>query len=97
MPEGKTLADALTVSTATGADNISDENRGERKAANTAMEGAQMADSSYEEYLLPGEYREIKMTIQWGPSANDNDFNVAGGLSVDLGINVLATQYTYEK
>lgn len=36
------------------------------------------------------------MTIQWVPSANDNDFNVAGGLSVDLGINVLATQYTYE-
>jgi len=96
-PDGKTLADALTVSTATGEDNISDENRGERKAANTALEGAQMADFSYEEYLLPGEYREIKMTIQWVPSANDNDFNVAGGLSVDLGINVLATQYTYEK
>ena len=96
-PEGKTLADALTVSTATGEDNISDENRGERKAANTALEGARMADFSHEEYLLPGEYREIKMTIQWVPSANDNDFNVAGGLSVDLGINVLATQYTYEK
>ena len=96
-PAGKTLADALTVSTATGEDNISDENRGERKTANTAFEGTQLADFSHEEYLLPGEYREIKMTIQWIPSANDNDFNVAGGLSVDLGINVLATQYTYEK
>ncbi len=96
-PAGKTLADALTVSTATGEDNISDENRGERKTANTAFEGTQLADFSHEEYLLPGEYREIKMTIQWVPSANDNDFNVAGGLSVDLGINVLATQYTYEK
>ncbi|MDO4372872.1 MAG: SipW-dependent-type signal peptide-containing protein [Clostridia bacterium] len=95
-PAGKTLADALTVSTATGEDNF-DENRGERKAANTAFEGTQLADFSHEEYLLPGEYREIKMTIQWVPSANDNDFNVAGGLSVDLGINVLATQYTYEK
>ena len=94
-PAGKTLADALTVSTATGEDNF-DENRGERKAANTAFEGTQLADFSHEEYLLPGEYREIKMTIQWIPSANDNDFNVAGGLSVDLGINVLATQYTYE-
>lgn len=96
-PAGKTLADALTVSTATGEDNISNENRGERKTANTAFEGTQLADFSHEEYLLPGEYREIKMTIQWIPSANDNDFNVAGGLSVDLGINVLATQYTYEK
>ncbi len=96
-PVGKTLADALTVSTATGGDNISDENRGERKTANTAFEGTQLADFSHDEYLLPGEYREIKMTIQWIPSANDNDFNVAGGLSVDLGINVLATQYTYEK
>ena len=96
-PAGKTLADALTVSTATGEDNISDENRGERKTANTAFEGTQLADFSHEEYLLPGEYREIKMTIHWVPSANDNDFNVAGGLSVDLGINVLATQYTYEK
>ena len=95
-PAGKTLADALTVSTATGEDNF-DENRGERKAANTAFEGTQLADFSHAEYLLPGEYREIKMTIQWVPSANDNDFNVAGGLSVDLGINVLATQYTYEK
>ena len=95
-PAGKTLADALTVSTATGEDNF-DENRGERKAANTAFEGTQLADFSHAEYLLPGEYREIKMTIQWIPSANDNDFNVAGGLSVDLGINVLATQYTYEK
>ena len=96
-PAGKTLADALTVSTATGGDNISNENRGERKTANTAFEGTQLADFSHEEYLLPGEYREIKMTIQWVSSANDNDFNVAGGLSVDLGINVLATQYTYEK
>ena len=96
-PAGKTLADALTVSTATGEDNISDENRGERKTANTAFEGTQLADFSHEEYLLPGEYREIKMTIHWVPSANDNDFNVAGGLSVDLGINVLAMQYTYEK
>ena len=96
-PAGKTLADALTVSTATGEDNISNENRGERKTANTAFEGTQLADFSHDEYLLPGEYREIKMTIQWIPSANDNDFNVAGGLSVDLGINVLATQYTYEK
>ena len=95
-PVGKTLADALTVSTATGGDNISDENRGKRKTANTAFEGTQLADFSHEEYLLPGEYREIKMTIQWVSSANDNDFNVAGGLSVDLGINVLATQYTYE-
>ena len=95
-PADKTLADALTVSTATGEDNF-DENRGERKAANTAFEGTQLADFSHAEYLLPGEYREIKMTIQWVPSANDNDFNVAGGLSVDLGINVLATQYTYEK
>ncbi len=95
-PAGKTLADALTVSTATGEDNISNENRGERKTANTAFKGTQLADFSHEEYLLPGEYREIKMTIQWVSSANDNDFNVAGGLSVDLGINVLATQYTYE-
>lgn len=39
----------------------------------------------------------IKVTIMWTPSANDNTYNVAGGLTINLGISVVATQMTYEK
>lgn len=46
------------------------------------------------------------VVIYWEPTANDNDFNVNNGkkadngedyLHIDLGINILATQYTYEE
>lgn len=57
---------------------------------------APMKDVKYEEYLLPGEARTVYTLIKWNPTANDNEFNVVGGLSIDLGIKVVATQYTYE-
>lgn len=56
-----------------------------------------MENSQFEEYLLPGESRVLYVCIAWEPTANDNDYNVKNGLKIDLGVNVLATQYTYEK
>lgn len=57
---------------------------------------APMKNAKYEEYLLPGESRTVYTCVVWEPTDHDNDFNVKDGLSIDLGINVLATQYTYE-
>ncbi len=47
--------------------------------------------------LLPGETVDYFVAIDWIPSDRDNEFNVEGGLSIDLGITLLATQFTYEK
>lgn len=48
-------------------------------------------------YLLPGDEIKLQVYIKWEPTDHDNDYNVEGGLSIDLGVNVFATQYTYEK
>ena len=38
------------------------------------------------------------VAIYWEPTDHDNDYNVPGGaLSVDLGVNLVATQYTLEE
>ena len=58
---------------------------------------APMQNVTFEEYLLPGESRVLYTCIEWLPTDNDNDFNVEDGLKIDLGISVMATQYTYEK
>lgn len=79
---GKTLADALSATILEG-DDISC--------------SAGLTDLVYEGVLLPGASREFTVGLVWIPTENDNDFNVVGGLSIDLGIHVVATQYTYEK
>lgn len=98
---GKSLADVLQVQNiAIGIENGA---LAERETyvdmtgsadANTGF--APMKDAKYEEYLLPGEARTVYTAIKWNPTENDDDFNVTGGLSIDLGITVVATQYTYE-
>lgn len=56
-----------------------------------------LSDITYEGILESStDIDTIKVKIFWPESDNDNEFNVAGGLKIDLGISVLATQYTYE-
>lgn len=47
--------------------------------------------------LLAGESVDYYVAISWKPSAIDNDYNVAGGLSMVLAIDLVATQTTVEK
>ena len=42
--------------------------------------------------LSAGESYEFVASISWSQSANDNEFNVVGGLSIDLGVTLVATQ-----
>ena len=46
--------------------------------------------------LLPGETADFNVAIDWVPSENDNDYNVVGGLQVDLAVDLLATQMSAE-
>lgn len=55
-----------------------------------------LASASFDGTLTAGETNELTIAIRWPQGANDNDFNVAGGLSIELGIAVVATQQTYE-
>ena len=80
-PSGKTLADVLTATIETPDGQTS-------KAA--------LANFTYDSTLVAGASEEFTVTIAWEQSANDNEFNVKGGLSIDLGVKVFATQYTFE-
>lgn len=56
-----------------------------------------LSDFTYDGVLLASNDTDtIEITISWPESDNDNEFNVAGGLKIDLGITVVATQYAYE-
>lgn len=52
-----------------------------------------LSDFTHESHLLPGESCEIKIQIVWNPGDHDNAFQA---LRIHLGLNVVATQYTYE-
>jgi len=80
-PEGKTLADVLTATVRTP--------DGQESTAT-------LADFTYDSTLVAGASEEFTVTIAWPQGANDNAFNVKGGLSIDLGVKVFATQYAYE-
>lgn len=47
--------------------------------------------------LLPGEIADFNVAIGWKPTANDNDYNVSGGLKINFAIELFATQLTHEK
>ena len=48
--------------------------------------------------LDPAASESFYVAIYWAPTANDNDYNVAGELLyVNLGVNLVATQYTKEE
>ena len=96
-PEGKTLADIINIS----AEEINYDDNGVPTGKSGGI--ANLADRvlgdgyMFEGYLLPDEQYDFWVALQWVPSEIDNEFNVKGGLSIDLGVALLATQYTYEK
>ena len=92
-PEGKTLADIIDIV----ADEIKYQDNG--VPTGTTILSAQKLGDGYvfEGYLLPGEEYNFWVGLEWVPSDIDNDFNVEGGLTIDLGVTLLATQQTYEK
>lgn len=91
-PNGKTLADIINIS----ADEIEYEDNGV-PAGTTKLADRKLGDGYiFEGYLLPGEEYNFWVGLQWVPTDIDNEFNVEGGLSLDLGVTLLATQYTYE-
>lgn len=90
---GKTLADVLTVS----ADKLT-------YADNGVTQGETLIDSKllgdglvFDGVLLAGETFDFCVGLEWIPTANDNDFNVKGGLKLDLSVALVATQETHEK
>ena len=89
-PEGKTLADILEIDMIAFSGNYTDPQF-------LPYDSVKIDGGFVEGYLLPGENIRFFTTINWFPSDIDNDFNVVGGLDIDLGVSLVATQYTYEK
>ncbi len=94
-PEGKTLADILDVCAIAFGPGYTDPTY---LPVNSVMVEGSLKDEGFvlSGYLLPGEYIRFGTYISWEPSDVDNEYNVKGGLSMDLGVTLLATQYTYE-
>ncbi|MBR2018770.1 MAG: hypothetical protein IKA05_00035 [Clostridia bacterium] len=92
-PDGKTLADILDVQVDSMGGSFSDSSL----ANLTVSQGKPgLEECEISGYLLKGEYVDFKTVIEWVPSDSDNEYNVTGGLTIDLGVTLLATQYTYE-
>lgn len=87
---GKSLADVLKVAVMTEQptrDNVPVAATQSLETFNLASDKALMSNNSDEFYVA----------IYWAPSANDNDYNVADeALYANLGVTLLATQYTRE-
>ncbi len=107
-PEGKSLADVLSVYAVarngkTGDDAVMEDAALENLRTNgmdsmvPGFESQSLKDFVLEGYLLPGESFTYELGVFWEPSDNDNDYNVEGGLSIDFGVTLVATQMTYEK
>ncbi len=97
-PTGKTLADIINIS----ADALGYDEYGVGygiSGAAAELADRKLADGAYvfEGVLLPGEFFDFWVGLQWVSSDIDNEFNVEGGLSIDFGVTLLATQHTYEK
>lgn len=99
-PNGKTLADIINIS---ASETMYDESTGHavgvdgEATLDDCKLGALKDGYVFEEILLPGEAYNFWVGLQWVSSDIDNEFNVAGGLSIDLGVTLIATQHTYEK
>ena len=108
LPNGKTLADALSIyalarNKNTGTDDVMED-------ANLESQGIDSAIAAYdpmnmpsfkdgfvlEGMLLPGESFTYEIGLCWFPTENDNEFNVEGGLSIDFAVVLRATQVSYE-
>ncbi len=107
-PTGKTLADALSIyvltrNKSTGTDDVMGDSRLQALDIDSAvpaydpMNMPSFKDGmSLEGYLLPQESITYEVGIVWQPTENDNEFNVAGGLSIDFAVGLVATQVSYE-
>lgn len=107
-PSGKTLADALSIYVLTRNKNTgTDDVMGDVKLQALEIDSAvpeydpmnmpSFKDGlSLEGYLLPQESITYEVGIVWQPTDNDNEFNVAGGLSIDFAVGLVATQVSYE-
>ena len=91
---GKTLVDVLKVAVVSGGFN------GTREDAQNLSYNYSLKDFALDGKLdaKDGENDEhtYGIVIYWEPTENDNDYNVKDGLSIKLGINLFATQWTSE-
>lgn len=104
-PEGKTLADALSIRVIR-IDGFGEENGNAVEGYGNEGAGVPLKDFLFTGSLLAGESQTFRVVIDWVPSEADNDFNLNNGktgengeeaLSIDLGIFLEATQLPYEK
>ncbi len=96
--DGKTLLDVLRVEamqSSTNAEHLNSLNSTHIPDP-TVHTPYELNDFGYGTYLLPGEYVVFAVHVTWEPTDYDNDYNVPGGLQLDLGVMLVATQYTYE-
>ncbi|MBP3433924.1 MAG: hypothetical protein J6K50_01490, partial [Clostridia bacterium] len=80
-PEGKTLADVLTIS-------VTDPNK---TGTDAELQSGLLSGFTYSSSLTAMSTQEFNVTIAWPQGANDNAFNVKGGLKIDLGVKVVAS------
>ena len=96
-PNGKTLADIINIS---ASETKYDESTGHAVGVdgNATLDDRKLGDGHvFEGTLLPGEAYNFWVGLQWLSSDVDNEYNVKGGLSINLGVTLVATQLTYEK
>ena len=92
-PDGKDLTDILSLYI----DEINWEENGV-PVGTEIVSGEKLGDGYvFEGELLAGENYDFWVGLEWESSDVDNEFNVPGGLQLQLGVTLLATQLSYEK
>ena len=88
---GRTLVDVLKIAVVPGGFN------GTREQAEQLAYNYDLKSFALESKLDAGDSDVYGIVICWKPNVvNDNLYNVQGGLSIDLGVNLFATQATVE-
>ena len=91
-PEGKDLTEVLDLYI----DEINWQDNGVPSGKTIVVQ--KLGDGfTFEGEILAGENYDFWVGLEWQPSENDNAYNVKGGLDLDLGVTLLATQLAYEK
>lgn len=87
---GKSLADVLKVAVLT-------EQPTRENVASAATQSLATFNLKSDKALTAGNSDVVYVAIYWAPSANDNNYNMAGqALYANLGVTLVATQYTSE-
>ncbi len=107
-PSGKTLLDVLSVyalarNKSTGSDAIMQDKSLNDLQIDSAVPNYDPAvmpllknGLELEAFLLPNESITYEIGVCWVPTELDNEFNVAGGLSIDFMVSLVATQKDFE-